>query len=123
MATHSLITLSLFFYSLTSRAAATPLDANQADIAQNPVIYKEAATLPVGKMEKDINQPLAVVAADSCPDNAACLGASAVVEKPHSITDQFVQQDGDSALQPFVVLVLIIAILFVFLSRKTSSTK
>lgn len=127
MFNHSLIFLALISFSIVSHAAAIPMDADQApvDATQNAVLHKDVAAIQGGDSDKDVADALASTATDSCPADTICaVTDTAIVNaKPQKVSDWFVVQDSASALQPLVVLLLIIGLIVFFLSRKSASTK
>lgn len=104
--------------SSTVSAVAIPMDSNLAalSLAQNDVEQEIASDNQAAK-----NNLSAVV--DSCKGNVKCIRAGAVAAESPAINGWFAEQDGYSALQPVIALALIIAVLVVFLARKSISTK
>lgn len=104
--------------SSTVSASAIPMDSNLAalSLAQNAV---EQEIVSDNKAVK--NNLNAVV--DSCKGNVECIRAGTITAEPQVINGWFAEQDGYSALQPVIALALIIAVLVVFLARKSISTK
>ena len=117
MFTQSYTSVALFSYSTVS-AVAIPMDSSQAtlSIAQQTVVQGVA---PVNNLAENN----LVAAADSCKGNAECTNAAMVAPESQAINSWFAEQDGYSTLQPVIALVLIVVVLVVFLSRKSTSTK
>lgn len=117
MSTLSLTSAALFSSSTVS-TVAIPIDSNQAmlSLAQNTAAQEAA---PDNKAAENH----LVVATESCKGNAKCVSVGAVATETQAINSWFAEQDGYSTLQPIIALVLIIAVLVVFLSRKSTSTK
>lgn len=124
MFNHLLIFIALISFSVVSFAAATPMDAGQAtvDATQNAVLHKDVAVIQGGRSDKDVAEVLSVMDTEVCSTDAQCTKA-AVELKTATLNEWFIDQDNDSALQPVVVLILIIGLIVFFLSRKSSSTK
>ena len=130
MLNHLLISLALFSFSIVSNAAAIPMDVNQATLAAipNAVLHPEGDQVQGGGSDKDVAETLTDVVTDSCQGNVACADAVIAadvprIDKNQSLNTLFAMQDRSSALQPFVVLLLILTVIVIFLSRKSESTK
>lgn len=112
------LTSAALFSSSTVSAIAIPMDSSQAtlSLAQHTVAQDVA-------LDNKVAENHLVVAADSCKGNAECISAGTVTTETQAINSWFAEQDGYSAMQPVIALILIIAVLVVFLSRKSTSTK
>jgi len=117
MFTHSYTSVALFSSSTVS-AVAIPVDSSQAtlSLAQQTVAQEVAQV-------NNLAENNLVAAADSCKRNTECINAATVAPESQAINSWFAEQDGYSTLQPVIALVLIMAVLVVFLSRKSTSTK
>jgi len=110
---------TFFFNSV--QCCRDPYDADLAviDATQNAVLHKEVVSVQGGDSDKDVTESIA------CPADTLCdsADASVVDANPPTVNDWFVMQDNASALQPLVVLLMIIGLIVFFLSRKSTSTK
>jgi hypothetical protein len=127
MLTHLLFVLALASLSIVSNAAATLMDADQADSGAipNAVLHKDVALNQGGGSDKDVVDVSVAVAADSCLSDHACsdYNQPAVSDNPQVVESWFAAQDGSSALQPLLVALMIIVLIVFVLSRKSISTK
>lgn len=129
---HSLIFIALTSFSLVTFAAAIPMDVDQAVVVATPntVLHQEVLLVQGGISDKDVADVSAVVSA-ACTDAADCnnplIPAVTVHDvrlNPHQAAGvRLLEQDGTSAVQPLVVLLMIIGLIMYFLSRKSVSTK
>jgi hypothetical protein len=122
MINHLLIYLSLFSFSVVAHAVTSPVEVNPALSAttQSTVLHKEIVRADA---KNDAIGVSANTNIDSCQNNIACSSAIAASNNPQYANNLLAEQESSSALQPLFVLVLIIAILGIFLSRKSISTK
>ncbi|HSC66784.1 MAG TPA: hypothetical protein VLC79_03785 [Cellvibrio sp.] len=130
MLNHSLIAFALFSFSVVSDAAAVPMDVNQAALVATPnaVLPREGGLGQGGDSDKDVAEALVAVTMVGCRNNTACTDIAAALKAPQvnanpALSFQFAASDESSALQPFIVLLIILAIIVLFLSRESESTK
>lgn len=116
MFTLSLTSVGLFSSSTVS-AVAVPLDSNKPTFG----LAQYAAVQEIASDNAAVEKSF-VSAENFCNDNVECGSAGTVAPAP-SINSRFAEQNGYSALQPVLALVLVVMVLVVFLSRKSTSAK
>jgi|GEM_PF-2916320 len=128
-----LIFLALLPFSIVSNAAAIPMDADQAVAVTTPntVLHQDVMFVQGRISDKDVADITTHATSNACPDAVACgntdTHAVAVNDarmNPHQAAGiRLLEQNGTSAVQPLVVLLMIIGLIVYFLSRKSVSTK
>ena len=128
MLNHLLISFALLSFSVVSDAAAVPMDVNQTALvaAPNAVLPSEGGMSQGGGSDRDVAEALMAVTTVGCQSDVTCTDIAAALDAPQAGTNhpiQFAAPDESSALQPFIVLLVILAVIVIFLSRKSESTK
>jgi len=132
MCKYSLISLALISFSIVSKAAAIPMDADQAvpDAIQNAVLHREVVLVQGGGVDKDVADALAVTGTDKCASDLSCAKdivqygviSDTPIYRPPSVNDWFVQSSSGS-LQPLMACLFLLSSSLIFLSRTSASTK
>lgn len=110
MVNYSLMFVALLSFSIVTNAAAIPRDAGKAAVGatQNADLHREVPQAQGGNSDKDVVE-VSVVAED--------------LNLQHVSNAGMLSSHDSSALQPFLVAVMIIVLIVVVLSRKSISTK